>query len=177
MTTRILTALYDEKGPAESARDDLLALGVGPEDVAVRASSGLDPAGGPLDDPFWSSIGDVVLPEADRHVYDEAVRRGGFLVVAWVPEERAERASGMLEHLNPVDLDERTEAWRRSGWPGPATTATPVAQGGEPALAHPTPPPGEDPTRVGGFGDSIAYAAEPGGYGTVRRRVRSYGGR
>lgn len=168
MAAHILTALYDEKGAAESARDDLLALGIPSTDVAVRDAAALtDPSEA---ERFWHGLGASAMPEADRVVCDEAVRRGGYLLVACVREEKAEKAHELLEHLNPVDLDERAAAWRRAGWKGHG--AVPVAPGGEPALAHPPAP--EDPVRAGGLGESIAYAAEPGGYGTVRRRVRDY---
>jgi hypothetical protein len=163
MTEHILTAIYEEKGAAESAREDLLALGIDVGEVVVRSTSTIeDPA---LGTRFWGAEGAGLVPQADREIYDEALRRGGYLVVAQVPEQLLERACDFLEHLNPVDLDLRVQDWRASGWTGTTTV-------GEPALAHPAAP--NDPTRAGALGESIAYAAEPGGHGTVVRRVRSY---
>jgi hypothetical protein len=171
MTDHILTALYDEKGAAESGRADLLALGVPASDVAIRGAEALtDPIAA---ERFWQRSGAAVIPEADRFVFDEAVRRGGYLVTARVPGDKADRTRDMLEHLGPIDLDERLGEWRRAGWRGHAAgTRGEVAPGGEPALAHPPAP--DDPVRAGAFGESVAYAAEPGGHGTVRRRVRAF---
>lgn len=178
MTVRVLTALYDDRSLAERARDDLIALEVPAGDVALYSAITASPAASTAEDrPFWNELGTMRLPETDRHLYTEAVRRGGHLLVARVPEDKAIRAADALERLDPADLDERVETWRASGWTGHggvsrlegvAPTHT------EPALAHAPLPPGEDPARGGGFGDSIAYAAEPTGHGTVRRRVRGY---
>ena len=182
MTVRILAALYDERGPAERARDDLAALGIAGGDISLHAG-GTPGIAVAADDPaLWHELGRMRLPDADRHLYAEAVRRGGHLLVARVPEDKAVRAADALERLDPVDLDERADRWRLAGWRGyePATAGAPAAAAGlepeahpEPALAHAPLPPAEDPVRVGGFGDSIAYAAEPAGHGPVRRRVRS----
>jgi hypothetical protein len=180
MTVRILIALYDERGSAERARDDLIGLGIPAGDVALHAG-GTPGAAVAADDPaLWNELGRMRLPEADRHLYAEAVRRGGYLLVVRVPEDRVVRAADALERLDPVEPDERADRWRLSGWrgyepaPGSAAGGPEPEAHPEPALAHAPLPSAEDPARVGGFGDSIAYAAEPAGHGTVRRRVRSY---
>ena len=183
MTVRVLTALYDDKGPAESARDDLVALGLPGGDIAIHAAATPSGTASAVEDQtLWNELGEMRLPEADRHVYAEAVRRGGHLLVARMREDQAARAADMLERLDPVDLDERAEMWRLAGWQGYApgvglvgsTEPTPEEGPEEPALAHAPLPEAEDPVRVGGLGESIAYAAEPAGHGRVRRRVRRY---
>jgi hypothetical protein len=170
MPARILTALYDTRGAAESARDDLLALGVAGNDITLRDTgprATTEPVTGVRS--FWEDIGAALLPARDRHVLDEGVRRGGHLLVARVPESLADRSHDAMERFGPLDLEERVAEWHRSGWREPEAAAVQAVEG-----EMTPPPPEEDPRYVGGFGESIAYAAEPGGGGTIRRRVRSY---
>jgi len=51
--------------------------------------------------------------------YSEVVRRGSYvLVVDANSEEEAERAADMMSELGAVDIDERADEWRASGWTG-----------------------------------------------------------
>jgi hypothetical protein len=170
MPARILTALYDARGAAERARDELLALGVSRNDVTLRGTgpqATTEPATGERS--FWEDIGATPLPARDRCLLDEGVRRGGCLLVARVPESLADRSQQAMGRFGPVDVEERVAEWHRSGWHEPEAAASRAVEG-----EITPPPPEEDPRFVGGFGESIAYAAEPGGGGTIRRRVRSY---
>jgi Domain of unknown function (DUF2382) len=124
MTERTITALYDTRGAAESARDDLAALGVPSADVAIRGSggsgSGATPTGSATEEDtgFWSGLADLFAPDEDRHTYAEGVRRGGYLLTARVPEGLEGQAADALERHDPVDLDQRAESWRQEGWTG-----------------------------------------------------------
>jgi len=56
----------------------------------------------------------------DDGTYGEAVRRGGFvLTVDLADDAEADRAQAILYRHNPVDIDERVEQWRQSGWEKP----------------------------------------------------------
>jgi len=55
---------------------------------------------------------------------DEAIRRGGAVFYAQVPDEKFEAVSTVLEEAGAVDFDEREETWRREGWSGIAATGT-----------------------------------------------------
>ena len=123
MTERTITALYDTKGAAESARDDLAALGVASADVTIRGTedggSGATSTGSTTEDKgFWSGLADLFAPDEDRHTYAEGVRRGGYLLTARVPEGIEDQAVDALERHDPVDLDQRAESWRQEGWTG-----------------------------------------------------------
>ncbi len=56
------------------------------------------------------------ISEKDAHVYAEALRRGGAVVVAKVDDNRALEAQTMLTNLQPVDLDRRRTDYVNGGW-------------------------------------------------------------
>ena len=58
------------------------------------------------------------LPGEDAAAVDEAIRRGGAVVHATVPEGRYDAVVRILEADGAVDLDEREAAWRSEGWTG-----------------------------------------------------------
>ena len=119
MTERTLTAMYDTRGAAESARDGLVALGIPADAIAIRGTEDdRDTTTVDEDQGFWASLANLFVPDEDRHIYAEGVRRGGYLLTAQVPESTAEQAREVLERSDPVDIDERAASWRQSGWTG-----------------------------------------------------------
>lgn len=156
MTEQTLTAMYDTRGAAESARDQLLGIGVADEAISIRGTDG----GTALPDTategggFWAGLADLFMPSEDRHTYAEGLDRGSYLLSARVPDILEAAAADILEASEPVDLDERTASWRQSGWTGysagsPSPAGAPVATYGEvvglaeavphPRLERPTP--------------------------------------
>jgi uncharacterized protein (TIGR02271 family) len=139
MADRTMTAMYDTRGAAESARDDLVALGIPSANVTIRGTesgaSTSSTSSTTEDKGFLDSLADLFFPEEDQHTYAEGVRRGGYLLSARVPDGLEDQATDVLERYDPVDVDERAESWRQSGWagyPGGAGTAgaTTTAYGG-----------------------------------------------
>jgi uncharacterized protein (TIGR02271 family) len=122
MADRTLTVMYDTKGAAESARDDLVALGVPSANVTIRGTeggSGTSSTSSTTEDKgFWESLSDVFFPEEDQQTYAEGVRRGGYLLTARVADGLEDQATDILERHDPIDVDERAESWRQSGWTG-----------------------------------------------------------
>src|ERR1700722_7683160 len=55
------------------------------------------------------------ISEEDAHVFVEGVRRGGTLVVARVSQSELPRIVPIMNH-SAVDLQERSELYRKSGW-------------------------------------------------------------
>ena len=55
------------------------------------------------------------VSEDDAHVYAEGVPRGGSLVTVRVPEADRTRVETILDRSD-VDIRERGETYRRSGW-------------------------------------------------------------
>jgi stress response protein YsnF len=128
MADRTMTAMYDTRGAAESARDDLVALGIPSANVTIRGTesgaSTSSTSSTTEDKGFLDSLADLFFPEEDQHTYAEGVRRGGYLLSARVPDGLEDQATDVLERYDPVDVDERAESWRQSGWAGyPASGA------------------------------------------------------
>ena len=120
MTTRTITAIYDSEADARMAREQLMSNGLGDDDVRIvsqnLSSSPVGTDAGYEDKGMWESIKDFFVGEDDRPVYSEGLRRGGYLLTAKVDEDMSDRAISVLEETNAVDLDQRTEQWRREGW-------------------------------------------------------------
>jgi hypothetical protein len=82
--------------------------------AAALAGAGVGAAAGGL-------IGGLIglgVPEEEAQRYAEAVRRGGAIVAVKLDggADAAGRATRILERHQPVDLEERSTAWRRGGW-------------------------------------------------------------
>ena len=120
MTNRNLTAMYDTRGAAEIARDELIGAGVAPEAISIHgteegaAASDNETAG----QGFWASLANLFMPDEDRYTYTEGLKRGSFMLSALVPEDLEDAAADILEASEPVDLDERSASWRQEGWTG-----------------------------------------------------------
>ena len=123
MTDRTLTAMYDTRGAAETARDQLVGIGVAHEAISIHGTDGEpDTAVTAESQGFWASLVDLFMPDEDRHTYTEGLNRGGYLLSARVPEEIADTAAEVLESSDPIDLDQRSESWRQDGWAGYQTS-------------------------------------------------------
>lgn len=112
MSSQTITAVFDSMSDAETAARDL-AMKVG----GVRAAL----YGSQADVGRLQGLG---LSDPDRGVLEEAIRRGGAVLSASVTEDRIASVSDVLEASGAVDLDEREENWRQSGWEGTGATAS-----------------------------------------------------
>lgn len=115
------TALYEQRADAESAQRELQALGIIDADgisIADRTTSGFSEErySTQEDKGIWASIKGAFLPDEDRHVYEEGVRRGGFLLTVNVDETAADQVYDILERSNAVDIDETEKTYRSSGF-------------------------------------------------------------
>jgi uncharacterized protein (TIGR02271 family) len=134
MTDRTLTAMYDTRGAAETARDELVGVGVAREAISIHGTDGEPDTAAATESPgFWASLADLFMPDEDRHTYTEGLNRGGYLLSARVPEELADTAGEVLESSDPIDLDQRSESWRQEGWAGYQTGE--LSDAGAPARA------------------------------------------
>lgn len=131
--SRTITALFDDRSDAEATRDRLSQAGVAADDVHIhdRSSDGYREAARSTQDDrgFWASIRNVFLPDPDRHLYEEGVRRGGYLLTADLDDETVADAVRILEAANTVDIDARAESWRASGWIDGSVAADAAAAG------------------------------------------------
>lgn len=62
------------------------------------------------------ALTDSGVPESDANVYAEGVRRGGTLVTARVPDDRLAQANEVLARHKRVNVGERGQYYRNSGW-------------------------------------------------------------
>ena len=96
MTVRTLTAMYDSRDAAASARDQLVGLGIPAGDISVHgAEAGTTTEPATEERGFWASL---FLPEEDRQVYAEGVQRGGFLLTVEVEDDLEAAALDVLEN-------------------------------------------------------------------------------
>ena len=121
MSERTITALYDNRSDAEAARSRLIEAGIPGDEITLHAEDRAGAAAsyeGQRDEGFWAALKDLFVPEEDRYTYAEGLRRGGVLLTAHLHDGEADKVIDALEQTNAIDLDSRTEEWRRSGWSG-----------------------------------------------------------
>jgi hypothetical protein len=92
-------------GPLAAALTGLAGAGAGA--VAGGVTGGL-----------LGALVDMGVPEETAQYYAEGVRRGGHLVTVRTADHMSDRAVDLLNRHNPVDINERSAAWRESGWQG-----------------------------------------------------------
>lgn len=145
---RTLIAVFDNRGDAESARDELLSSGfarsqVRLSDAETAAAPAAPPAdtthGGGIVDSIRQFLGSMFGTDDSEYVqkYSDAVTRGHQVLTLTVAEEReVERAADIVERFGPVDIDEKTAEWSggalaseamRMG-PGARQQAAPMSQ-------------------------------------------------
>ena len=122
MTDRTLTAMYDTRGLAESARDQLVGIGVARDAITIHgteAGTAASSDGVTEDKGFWASLANLFMPDEDRHTYTEGLKRGGYLLSARVPDELEEAAADILESSDRSTWTSVARAGGRKA--GPAT--------------------------------------------------------
>lgn len=132
--TSTITALFDHRSDAEAAKERLKSARVDVDHIHIhdKTSAGYKDSGYSThqDRGIWDSIKHAFLPDEDRHTYEEGVRRGGVLLTADVDDSNVDEAVAVLENANTIDIDDRAQEWRSSGWNYPvagAGTATGAA--------------------------------------------------
>lgn len=116
---RTLTAMFDSRADAETARDRLAATGISNDDVTILDQGSIGGAAGHethAHRSLWAEF--KALFRDDEHSYAEGLRRGGYLLTARVDDAAVDRAVDILDDEGTVDLDQRTETWRSEGWTG-----------------------------------------------------------
>jgi uncharacterized protein (TIGR02271 family) len=109
--TKTLVAFFDTVAEAEQAAH-ALALDVG----GVR--------GHVFDANTVTDAYALPIPSEDLASVQVAIRRGGAVFHAEVPDSQFDAAAAVLERSGAVDINEREETWRREGWTANATGGT-----------------------------------------------------
>ena len=128
------TALYDRQADAEAVQAELERLGIIDLDHGLHGGETAayeDDATGP-----WAGGRGVAPPEADRHIYKEATKHGGFLLTVNVDDAEADRVHQFLENSNAVDIEERERAMKASGFAPPVPAAPPARMAGDDQPIH-----------------------------------------
>jgi hypothetical protein len=74
----------------------------------------------------YGAIRNLGVPEDEAEYYTEGVRRGGVLVSVETDDLSAQRAADIMYRHGAVDIQQRAEQWRSTGWelgPGRGTGA------------------------------------------------------
>jgi hypothetical protein len=84
--------------------------------AATAAGAGIGAAGGAATGSIVGALKNAGHSDEEAHVYSEGVRRGGTLVSARVPADRAAEAEAILDQNRGVDAGTRGRSYRESGW-------------------------------------------------------------
>jgi hypothetical protein len=114
---RSVTAFFDTDEAAGQARRDLVGAGVPEADIQLaggQATLGEQPH----PHSFWETLKDFFIPDEDRHLYAEGLRRGGFALSVETDSAAYDRVLEILDRDGAVDMEERSAGWRGEGWSG-----------------------------------------------------------
>lgn len=102
-------------------------LAAGP--LAAVLFGGIGAVAGAATGSVVAGLVDLGMDEEEAGYYAEGIRRGGALVsVDVTSDEHTQRAEDILNRYNPVDVNERGESYRESGWTGYDEKAQPYTQ-------------------------------------------------
>jgi hypothetical protein len=153
MGNNTVVAVFENYAEAQSAVDELANSGIArnridmtrntPEHAAVSsAASRRDDAANDegLAERIGNFFGRLFGDERDRDdvaYYSEAVRRGAAVVTVDADSAaEADRAADILHARGAIDVDERAQQWRQSGWAGSSPDAARLSGGGRDAAVR-----------------------------------------
>ena len=97
-------------------------LAAGPT-VAALAGAGAGAVAGGL----IGALTEAGVDKDEAELYAESVRRGGSLVYVRTDQSRAEEATWCLRRAGAIDIRQRAEQWRGSGWTGYDAESEPLS--------------------------------------------------
>ena len=117
----MFVALFEKLEEAEAVQDQLKSLGiVDLDDRAVfdREHPDFDSDSYSTRDDrgIWGSPKMVFPPDADRHLHEEHLRRGGYLLSVTVDDVEAAQVEALLEQSNAVDVEARERQYQGAGY-------------------------------------------------------------
>ncbi len=131
---KIITALYETTAEAKAVQTQLQSLGIVKDDDdasgQVMDRSSPDYRAGAYstqeDRGIWRSqkhMSDGLLPDDDRHSYEEGVHRGHALLTVTVDDETEARVREVIELSDPIDVHAKRDEWRSQGWTEPTKSS------------------------------------------------------
>lgn len=134
---RTITAFFDSREAAQKATDDLVTAGVPRQHIRLTeggtSASTTETPKATNDKGFWDELKDLFIPDEDRSVYSEGLRRGGYLLAVRVEEATYNKAMDILDTDGAIDMDEREAGWKSEGWTGYQSGSTPGLAGSDAA--------------------------------------------
>lgn len=120
MSTRTITALFDSEAQAQRARQQLTDRGLDQSQTRVVSQQSAGTTAQDVKEPgehrgILDSIKHFFSADNDRADYEEALRRGGFLLITVLDEDDVDEAIAIIDACDPVDLNQRSEQWRAEG--------------------------------------------------------------
>ena len=123
---RTITAMFDTRADAEAGKQRLIAANIDTDNVRIhdQSSEGYNQDSSSTtastgQNGMWGSVKNAMLPDEDRHTYEEGIRRGGVVLSADVDDDEVDAAVRALEETSCVDMEDRSKSWRNEGWTGP----------------------------------------------------------
>lgn len=122
-----VVGVYDDYSDAEKAVQALVAAGFQRSDMQLTPESAESTT--PVSEQqhevsssvsgFFRSLFGTDEHKEHHDVYAESVRRGSFVLkVDADTAEEADRALGIMERFNAIDIDDRAGYWKKQGWTG-----------------------------------------------------------
>jgi hypothetical protein len=123
----MITALFRDPAQARQALQSLLEMGIAQNRIVavgnadareISSISGFRSLS--ARDDSMEALHDLNLPESDKRVFEQGLRRHCTLIAAQVDRSNAEDAARVLEMFDPVDLDSSSREWLQGSGSGRA---------------------------------------------------------
>jgi len=131
MQQQTIVAHFDDRSTAEGAMNALVQAGISRDAIQLlpEGQTGYKRSGTSYDHArdeggFFSSLGNLFLPDEDRYSYAEGMSRGGVTLAVTTDGAHADKVGDILERHGAVDMDERETSWRKEGWTGYGAAST-----------------------------------------------------
>jgi len=126
---KTVVALFDTFDEGQHAIEELSTIGVRRDTVKLANESKGEFAFESGDEFDTNDSGQALIsgllhggvPRTDAEMYAEGVRRGGTLLVCTLADDLATRAYDLLKRIGSIDITNRAETWKKSGWTGYGT--------------------------------------------------------
>lgn len=109
-----VVGILDSYSEAQDLQNDLVRSGFKGDDINIVRH---EPEGKKS---FFQRIKELFgaeeVPEEQRELYAEGVRRGGILVSVDTEDKDADRAAQIMSRHGAIDIEKRAEYWRQAGW-------------------------------------------------------------
>lgn len=129
-----VVAVFDTKQDAQSALEALTSEGFSKSKARIRSTdngsiTGLNASSS--EEEVGDKVADFFGFRDDDATYTEAIKRGGYVVSVDIADEQEENQVGsVMARFEPVDIEQRMEDWRASGWQPKASSSQDTSRAG-----------------------------------------------